>query len=97
MVFLKIVTIILVSICFCSALYFFILRIRLYRFLLNRSVRVSFGLAGLPGYLENLYHSSGSNIRNSVGNRLIYHIKLSLGIALSSGISAFLISRYLRL
>ena len=91
----KILTIVLVSICFCSALYFFILRIRLYRNLLKRGVSVAFGLAGLPGYLENKYYSSGSDIRNSVDDRLISHIRVSFGIALSSGICAFLVSTYL--
>ena len=88
---IKAITIILVSILFCSAFYFFIFRIVLYRFLSERGVKVAFGLSGLPGYLENLYLSSSPNIRNSDGDRIIRRLKFSFRIILFTSIGLFLI------
>ena len=88
---LKAITIILVSILFGSAFYFFISRIVLYRFLSERGVKVAFGLSGLPGYLENLYLSSDPNIRNSEGDRIIHPIKFSFRIILITSIGLFLV------
>ena len=88
---IKAITIILVSILFCSAFYFFIFRIVLYRFLSERGVKVAFGLSGLPGYLENLYLSYSPNIRNSDGDRIIRRLKFSFRIILFTSIGLFLI------
>ncbi len=63
----------------------------LYRFLSERGVKVAFGLSGLPGYLENLYLSSDPNIRNSDGDRIISHLKISFRIVLITSIGLFLI------
>jgi len=87
---IKAIAIILVSILFCSAFYFFIFRIVLYRFLSERGVKVAFGLSGLPGYLENLYLSSDPNTRNSDGDRIIRHLKISFRIILIASIGLFL-------
>ena len=86
----KILIISFITILFTSAFYFFAAQIAFYYYLVNRGVKVVFGLAGLPYYLEYLYRKSDSAVKGPKGDKLVLSIKISFLIMVISGIIVFL-------
>lgn len=88
---LRILTEILVAALFLSALVFFINRLRLYFLLSRKGVKIIFGFAGIPGYLESLYTKSGNLVRDSVGDQILKINKISFCFVAANAILLFLL------
>lgn len=87
---MKILSLIIIASLFISAFTFFTARVVLYFALCSKGVQVAFGKAGLPFYLESLYHSAGPEIKTRGMVGLLFVIRISAILMILSAVGTLL-------